>query len=153
MLNNKIKSKKANFPLLKTIFILLISTLIIITYLLALHQMKDIYIEDKKTRTQIIESKILGKCFSNEFGVIEKNQFNQKNLNQCFKEDSKVLLKITVNNEVLYLGDETEFKDKMQFCSSSNSNLLCTKLKYPIIYKESETSLKDSILTLLIIVQ
>ena len=148
-----LSNKKANFPLLKTIFILLISTLIIITYLLALHQMKDIYIEDKKTRTQIIESQILSKCFSSEFAVIAHNQFNEQNLNQCFKEDSKVLLKITVNNEVLYLGDETEFKDKMQFCSSPNSNILCTKLKYPVIYKESETSLKESILTLLIIVQ
>ena len=66
-----LSNKKANFPLLKTIFILLISTLIIITYLLALHQMKDIYIEDKKTRTQIIESQILSKCFSSEFAVIE----------------------------------------------------------------------------------
>ena len=115
--------------------------------------MRDIYIEDKKTRTQIIETKILNNCFSSEFAVIEKSEFTQEKLNQCFKEDSKVLLKITVNNKELYLGDETEFEDKKQFCSSQKSNILCTKLKYPVIYKESETELKESILTLLIIVQ
>lgn len=149
MLNNR----KANFPLLNTILILLTSTIIIIVYLIALHQMKDIYIEDKKTRTQIIESKILNKCFSNEFGVIEESKFTKENLNLCLKEDSKIILKISVNNKELYLGDKTEFEDKKQFCSNLKSNILCTKLKYPIIYKESDTELKQSILTLLILVE
>lgn len=146
-------NKKANFPLLKTFFILLTSTIILIVYLIILNQMQEIHVDDKKTRTQIIESKILNDCFSNEFGTIEKNKLSQETLNNCIKENNNVFANVRFEGKSLYIGNSEEFEIKQQFCSNPKSNVLCTKLKYPIVYKESDTEFKQSVLTLLIIAQ
>lgn len=146
-------NKKANFPLLKTLFILLTTTIIIIVYIIILHQMQTVSIDDKKTRTQIIETKILSDCFSDEFGTFEKEKITQNTLNNCIKENNNIFANIRFQKESLYIGKEEDFKLKEQFCQNSKSNVLCTKLKYPIVYKETDGEYKQSVLTLLIIAQ
>ena len=147
-----LKNKYAQIPLLKTIIILLTSTLIIIVYLIALHQMQTLYIDDKKTRTQIVESKILTNCFSKEFALIEKDKFKQETINDCFADNSNNLyVEIKIDNTKLYLGQKEDFETKAQFCQNIKSNLLCTKLKYPIILKTNENEYQQKILTLAII--
>ena len=116
--------------------------------------MQTIYVDDKKTRTQIIESKILNECFSNELGTIDSREFTEENINNCFKVDiNNLVAKVVINNKDLYVGKKEDFENKQQFCSNLKSNLLCTKTKYPIIYKEQNGQIKQSILTLYIIAQ
>jgi len=151
-----LKSKFGQIPLLKTIIILLSSSLILIVYIIALNQMQTIHVEDKKIRTQIIESKLINECFSNELGTIESDKFTESNLNSCFNENTNnIYVKIILEDKtdkILYIGNKEDFENKMQFCQNQKSNILCTKLKYPIIYKENENELKQKILTTLVIV-
>lgn len=148
-----LKTKKGQVPLLKTIFILLVSTIILIIYSSNLSNAKYLS-DDRKTRTQIVETKILNECFSNELGTIKISDFKEETLNYCFKVDiSNIFAKIIVDNKELYLGKKEDFENKQQFCSSPKSNLMCTKLKYPVIVEDQNKQPKQSILTLYIIVQ
>lgn len=146
-------SKKAEFPMTKTILIILITITILITYMILLSNNR-ISIDEKKINTQILANQILNQnCFSNKFDTIQEDKFTQNNANSCFNKNNKILAKIILdtnnNKKSIYIGDENEFNIQSQFCNNKN-NKLCTKLIYPITLKTKSKS-TNSFITLFII--
>lgn len=146
--------KKSQIPLIKTILIILITAIILITFIITLSSMNNISIDNKKINTQITINKILNsKCFSDKFATIDSKLFSQSNFNQCFTGiNDEILVRIKIENgESFYLNEkETLFKQKVNFCST-NTNLLCTQMVYPIIYKRNnEKEIKKLIIQTII---
>jgi hypothetical protein len=132
--------KKSQIPIQKTLIILGFSTIIFITMLLLLFQTTKInIIDDKKLKTQVVISKIFNSnCLSKEYGTIEEKYFNEDNLNNnCFKNlENKINMKLTTNDgrDEIYINQKSEFETKKDFCSAQDSNILCTRMVYPVTY-------------------
>jgi len=143
-----LKSNKGSaIPTIKTILIILITSTILIMVIINLNTMSKIDLNDKKIRTQIALDKIVSsKCFSKKFATISKDNYKQNVLDDCFKKlnnnNNEILLRIKLEGlKSIYLnGKENKFKQKAEFCGI-NSNLLCSEIKYPIIYFENNKKL------------
>lgn len=146
------KSKKGAIPTLKIIVILLLTTLIFVSYLVILLKTTDLTIEDKKLQTQIIQNKIFNSdCFSDEYGIIEEKKFTQENLNNCFENlPTNSAFFININGKRLFIN-ENVYKEKEKFCSI-NSNILCTNMIYPITIKTNSNVYINNTMTIQIIV-
>ncbi len=130
---------KAQIPIQKTLIILGLSTIIFITMLLLLFQTTKVNIDDKKLKTQIVISKIFNSdCFSKDYATIEEQYFTQDNLNNnCFKNlenDLNLRLSIDMGKNYIYANEESEFTRKKNYCNAPDSNILCTRMIYPITY-------------------
>lgn len=152
------KNKRAEVPWIKLIVILLITSTILITFIIALSQLNHVEINDKKLRTQIIINNLLdSKCFSNKFATIEKNKFTQDNLNLCLSGlEEETLVRVILGSQEFYLNedDKNTMKNNFDFKKSLcglNSNILCSKVKYPIII-EDNNKYETEVLTIQIIV-
>lgn len=135
--------KKAQFPVPKMIVILLVTVIIIITLIVTLLQASNLQIDEKRTKTQLIISKIFySNCFSEKFATIEENKFNEETLNKCFNQiESNTLFRVKIKDKgnYLYVEDTKElFNNRKSLCS--NSNLLCTPFVYPITYIDKENN-------------
>ena len=133
-------NKKAQLPIQKTLLILIFTTIILISFLIILIPSKNVEIDDKKIKTQIINKKLLS-CFSEEFNIIEIDKYKQENLDYCLKNLDNVLVKINLNEGTYtYLNNAKEdFENKAQIgCKVDKSNLLCTKNQFPTIVKFNE---------------
>ena len=147
--------KKGFIDPIKFIMILVITTFIFIFFMLILYQMSDLYIDEKKIKTQSVLSKVFnGRCFSEDFATIEKNKFNKNTFNDCFNNlDSSILFRISLQNnerqrisKYLYAGSYEEmFREKKNYCNLK-SNILCTKMTYPITYIDEEQKHSTKIL-------
>lgn len=158
-----LKNKKAEFPLINTIVIILISSFILISFIIVIFQSKSMYIDEKKINTQLVINKFFSDgCFdNNEFGIFDFNLLTEENLNLCLKGiDNEILLRVTIENESgilkeLYLNENKEkFSNLANYCSL-NSNLLCSEIKYPSYFKNilSDNNNQLKILKLQIISQ
>ena len=147
--------KKAQFPVIKTILIIIITIFILITYIIDLSSNK-IILNEQKLNTQLTIKKIFNSnCFSNKYATIELDKFNQEKLDNCFKGNQKILAKLIIENKntnPLYIGEKEKFQFKAQLCNSK-SNLLCSKLIYPINIITSKNKQKRTNLILYIISQ
>ena len=133
MLNNK----KASIPIIKTIVILLISTLILLSFILILLKTSGVKIDDKKLQADIIANKLFNSnCFGKEYGIIEKNLFTQENLDNCYKNlPENMAFCVDINEPGLNPScvNEEIFNAKKSYCL--NSNMYCTEITYPITLK------------------
>lgn len=156
-----LKNKKSEIPWIKLIVILLITGIILITFIITLSELNNFQIEDKKLRTKIVINNILdSKCFSEKFATIEKDKFIVENLNLCLKGlDKNTLVRVILKNKDLYYDlnydlnqdrSKEEFEYKKNFCGLTKSNILCTKIKFPVIFIENNVY-KNEFLTLQII--
>ena len=142
-----LKNKKAEFPVIKTVVILIVSVVILLTYTIDLASNK-INFDDNKINTQVTLNKIFNsKCIFKNYGIIEENEFNQKRINSCFNSNKNVLVKLLIpldmKNNVVYLGSKDEFDFDAQLCNMKSS-ILCSKLIYPIILKNSKNEQKNT---------
>jgi hypothetical protein len=151
--------KKGNVDPLKFILILLITTFIFIFFVVVLFQMSDLSIDEKKIKAQAVLSKIFnGRCFSQDFATVEEKLFNEKQLNECFKNiDETMLFRVSIENnerekisKYIYAGNnEDKFDDKRSYCIESN--MLCSKMTYPITYIDKDNQYSSKILVVEII--
>lgn len=149
-----IKSKKAEIPAIKTIIILLVTTLIFLTFTIILFKTSNHTIDDKKLETQIIVNKLFNSnCFSDEYGIINEDEFTSENLQECFKNlpsDLAFQVKLEGSNSKAIAINPTIFENKIKLCSLQ-SNLLCTDMSYPVTVKTTGGGLKQSNLRIQII--
>ncbi|MFW6285693.1 MAG: hypothetical protein ACOC16_00820 [Nanoarchaeota archaeon] len=153
--------KKSNIDPIKYIIILLMTSFIFIIFILALFQMSDLYIDERKIKSQLVLSKIFnGECFGNDFATINENKFNQKNLDNCFKNiDKTILFRVSIEDseknklsKYLYAGDHyDEFALRRNYCNLKKSNILCSKMTYPITYINKNNDYSTNILVVEII--
>ena len=147
-----LRNKRSQIPMVMTIVILLTFTIILISTMLILLNMKNISIDDRKINSQIAIKKIINSnCFSNEYGTIEIDKYNENTLNNCFKGEDNILLIMGLENknELFLNSKKEEISDKIKLCSSKSSQL-CSELKYPILIK-SENTYESSLLRVIII--
>ncbi len=86
MKNSNSNKKGVMVPTIKTFLILFITTIIIISFILILNEYSKLSIDERKINQQLVINKFFnGKCFSNEFGVIEESAFNQESIDVCFE--------------------------------------------------------------------
>ncbi len=151
-----ILNRKAQFNSIKTILIILISSIIFLTYMIILSTNK-MDLDERKVDTQILIKEIFNQnCFGDEKGIFEYDKFSQDNLNNCFNQDVNDYLfaKLVLGNTDLspiYYGDVDEFNVKKQLCSYKSPSILCTKLIYPIILKKNNGDLMEDNLILYVI--
>lgn len=140
-------NKKGAIPTLKTIIILLITSVIFISFVLILMKTTGLTIEDKKIQTQIIQNKIFNSdCFSTEYGIIDENKFNQNKFDECFKNfPSNMAFTIQIEKKTPIYVNEQIYNNLKDYCSI-NSNILCTNMKYPITLKTNSGELKSETL-------
>lgn len=156
MLKNSYKlNKNASIDATYVIAITLIITIILISFITILVQKSDLTIDEKKIKTQLIINKVFhGKCFSSKFATIEKSEFIQANLNNCFENlDESIIFRIRVDQKTnsLYSGDENLFKQKGSLCQGTN--ILCSVVSYPINYVTGNNEITHEKLVLEIISQ
>lgn len=157
------KNKKASFPTIEVIAILFTTSVLLILFAIILLQSSNLVIEDQKTKTQIAVNNIFySNCFSEQFGTIDEDKFTQENLDKCFQNaditDENLLLSIFLTNieysknfgQFVALGKNNEFNEKKELCNL-NSNILCSEIRYPIIYNENSGKSSTQILILRII--
>lgn len=147
-------SKKAVFPVIKTIIIILISVIILLTYVILLSSNK-IVIDDKKVNTQIIVKKFFeSNCFSDKYGIININKINQENIDLCYTGINRVYGRIQFSskiNDLYYIGNQDNFNLKSSLCTYKLNNVLCSKLEYPIILEDELGNRIESTITFFII--
>jgi len=138
-----LKNKKAEIPVFQIITILLMSSIIFISFALILLKVTHIDIEDKKLQTQIIQTKIFNSdCFSDEYGIIDEKKFDQRNLNKCFENLEPVsAFLVNINKENTLYVNKQAYQQKKELCAI-DSNILCTNMKYPITFKTSNNQLE-----------
>ncbi|MCA9459806.1 MAG: hypothetical protein KC550_04630 [Nanoarchaeota archaeon] len=143
--------------MVKTIVIILTASIILISFLVILIPAKTFTIDEKKIKTQFAIKKIVNSnCFSDEFATIEESKFTQENLDSCLAGDEELLLKIYISNDKkMFLNNkESEFDQKKKTCSfSSNSNTLCSDMRYPINYIDSNQKSQIKILVIQTLIQ
>jgi len=146
-------NKKSQFPMIKTLIILFVATIILLTYMILLSGEK-VNINDKKLKTQIVIDRIFNNnCFSNEFGFILKDKFTKESLENCFVGSKELLIRLNLDSEKI--NPNTIYYNKDQFIKMAplckfKSSILCTELKYPILIGDKKSS-ETSILTIQII--
>lgn len=136
--------KKAYIDVPKIIVITILSAFIFIYFLIVLSQNADLTIDEKKINTQLVLSKLFnGKCFSEDFATFEESKFTEENLNNCFKNlNDKTLFRIQVSSSGNYLypgNSKDEFETKKNYCNQ-NSNVLCSRMIYPITFIAKDNS-------------
>ncbi len=157
-MHKSIFNKKAQFPIIKTFLIMFVTTVILVSFILLLNESSKISIDERKINQQLVINKIFNsKCFSPEFGVFEESLLNEQELQKCFDGletgESNVLFRISMTNykgnellDYLYF-DEKSFSDKKNLCGSK-SNYLCSKVSYPVIYRDLDSNEIDAFLVI-----
>ena len=141
--------KKGIIDPIETIGVILIISILIISMTLILFKANTIIIDEKETKLQLSINKILeGRCFAEEFGVINYNNFNQNKLDECFANaddtySGRIYILNLSNEEQLltnyiYLNGENNFNTKVPLCHTRNKNMLCKELRYPIVFTEAD---------------
>lgn len=132
-------SKKAAFPIFKTLVILSITSILLILFTVIVLNGSSISIDERKISSQIIIKNSLN-CFSNQYGFIEETKFTQEQFNSCIQDSSSSFVKIELyssfQKEIFAYEKENEFNQKLQLCSIPNSNLYCFQEFYPVIVKD-----------------
>jgi hypothetical protein len=124
--------KKAQVPIIKVIAIVFTVAIFLISWILILNI--NISIDESKINSQLAIKKIIdGNCFSDNYATINRNQFDQNTFKQCYGKNDDILLRLQLENEEIY-SNKDEFNKQASKCSQT-STLLCTEMKYPIIYK------------------
>lgn len=150
----KLISKKSEFPLIKVLVIMLVTVIILISYIFILIGYR-ISINDNKLQTQIIIDKLINNnCFSDQFLQINEKEFNQNNLDNCLsninKDKSLIRIKLE-DKEPLFLSNrKQEFLDKANLCNLV-SNILCTEMYYPVIFQDNNNKFSSSNLIIQVI--
>lgn len=132
MLNNK---KGQQFPTIKVILILVVSTIILISWVLVLLKVDSIIIDEREINTQIVLNTITNSnCFKDSKGIYNFEKFESENINQCLNGlDKNTYVKIILREKkIIALNKEKEFDSKVILCGKS-STILCTEMIYPII--------------------
>jgi hypothetical protein len=124
--------KRAQVPIIKVIAIIFTVAIFLISWILILNI--NISIDERKINSQLAIKKVIdGNCFSDNYATINQNQFNQDTFKECYGKNNDILLKLRLENENIY-SNKDEFNRQASKCSQT-STLLCTEMKYPIIYK------------------
>ncbi len=131
MFNNK----KGSLPVLELIFILLLSTIILVLWVLVLLNAQNFYIDERKIQTQLVINNILSNdCFGNGYAVFNLDEFTQNSLDTCLSglNDSSALVRIKLESKrfVAFKRDK-DFQEKAVLCTRSSS-ILCTEMRYPV---------------------
>ena len=130
MFNNK----KGSLPVLELIFILLLSTVILISWVLVLLSAQNFYIDERKIQTQLVIHNILSKdCFGDGYAVFNLDEFTQESLDTCLSGlDNSTLVRAKLGSKsIVSFKKEEEFKKKAILCTRSGSTL-CTEMMYPV---------------------
>ena len=131
MFNNK----KGSLPVLELIFILLLSTVILISWVLVLLNAQNFYIDERKIQTQLVIHNILSKdCFGDGYAVFNLDEFTQESLDTCLSGlDNSTLVRVKLRSKqsIVSFGKDEEFKKKAILCTRSGSTL-CTEMMYPV---------------------
>ena len=134
-------NSSAQIPVQKTILIILVSSFILISFLIILVPYSNIYIDDKKINTQISIEKILN-CFSDDVGIIDTDKYSSEELNSCLKNQDNILVKVKLQerNEIYLNEDKINFENKKEIACNVNSNVLCTEMAYPVVVRSNDAS-------------
>lgn len=135
--------RKAQTDMLKMIVVGIISAFIFIYFAVLLSSFSQLTIDETKINTQLVLNKLFnGKCFSDDFATFEKSNLNQDTLHECFRntnEDILFRIKASGETDYLYSSQEDLFNSKKAYCNLE-SNILCTRMIYPITLIDSDGS-------------
>ena len=130
-------TKKAQIPIIKVIAIIFSVSIFLISWVLILNI--SIAIDERKINTQMAVKKIIdGNCFSKKYASIEKSKFNEETFKDCYGTNDNILIKIKLDDTTIYSNTKDKFNEQGGKCSQT-STLLCTEMKYPIIYIDENT--------------
>jgi hypothetical protein len=134
-------NKKAAIPVIKVIAIIFTVAIFLISWVLILNI--NISVDERKINTQLAIKKVIdGNCFSENYATLEKNKFTQEEFKECYGKNDDILLRLRLDSSEIFSNKE-QFNKQASKCSQT-STLLCTEMKYPIIYKtQNKNEIKE----------
>lgn len=145
-----LKNKKGLNPITFLIMSLVVVVLLLILTVFLL-QTTEVFIDEDKKNSQLINNQILNKnCFSERYGIIEREKFNQDSIDKCLEKFQGELIRVFLtDNRVFYFDlKEDEFLQRNSFCSYSTS---CFENKFPIILIDDKNNTKIDAITIQIV--
>lgn len=152
------KKAQGQIPAIKTIFILFLLAVILITWAITFMEARNIQIDERKTKTQLVINRLIDSgCFSEKIGKIEKSLLSQENVDICLKglnETTITRISLKTENDFKFshiaFGKDEEFRAKASLCTIKNS-MLCTQMKYPVYFYDESKKPHLGILTIQIL--
>lgn len=134
-------NKNAAIPVIKVIAIIFTVSIFLISWILILNI--NISVDERKINSQLAIKKVIdGNCFSDNYATIQKEKFTESNFKDCYGKNDDILLRLKLDSTEIF-SNKDQFNSQASKCSTT-STLLCTEMKYPIIYKtENKSNIKE----------
>lgn len=147
-----IEDKKGVIPAVEMLAIIIVFVVCLVWWAVIILQSQDIFLDERKVNTQIVVDRFLdGRCFSEEYGVFDRNMLVSENFDRCFVGgESKFLVRILLDGQEFFVGSEDEFRVKANLCGY-RGNILCSELKYPVRVGVGDGNFEDDLLVLQIV--
>lgn len=156
MFNNKKAQVEDSSLMLKMLIILISSSVIAITWIVAVIMFNSISINDEELKVEIVATKLVEECFTNSNvpGIIESSKYNQETIDNCLKGLDENFLVATILNErnILFLEQrEQDHIHHREYCFSG-STTKCHFFSHRIIFRNQDSSQLDSTIRIEILV-